>query len=343
MTAVDLDLAQVRAFVAVAEQLSFSRAAESLALTQQGLSKRIARLEDALETRLFTREHTGVRLTGEGERFLEPARTALAAGDAAVDAVRGGTRPIRLDVWGHLFEPLRTVREALAAAGAEAPQVEVGPGRDLPGVAGALTRGETGVGFGRFHPLEEGAERVLAHRLVRLEPVDVVLAADHPLARRTELRPSQLAELTLVPPAAAGRLDFLGRFAERFGVPILAGEANLGLDHLLARVRATPDGCTLLPSELPLDMGSSGPNSGGWVTGSAPGSARLVAVPLVDPTPLYAWSLVWHRDRPVPGLPRLLRAFADAGRSRRWLEYQPGRDWLPESDRDAALTGRQEP
>ncbi|MBF9069772.1 LysR family transcriptional regulator [Streptacidiphilus fuscans] len=328
MTAVDLDLAQVRAFVAVAEQLSFSRAAESLALTQQGLSKRIARLEDALETRLFTREHTGVRLTGEGERFLEPARTALAAGDAAVDAVRGGTRPIRLDVWGHLFEPLRTVREALAAAAAEAPQVEVGPGRDLPGVAAALTRGETGVGFGRFHPLEDGAERVLAHRLVRLEPVDVVLAADHPLARRTELRPSQLAELTLVPPAAAGRLDFLGRFAERFGAPMLAGEANLGLDHLLARVRATPDGCTLLPSELPLDAATS---------------AGLVAVPLVEPTPLYAWSLVWHRDRPVPGLPRLLRAFADAGRSRRWLEYQPGRDWLPESDRDEALTGRQEP
>ncbi|MEY9937416.1 LysR family transcriptional regulator [Streptacidiphilus sp. MAP5-3] len=340
MTAVDLDLAQVRAFVAVAEQLSFSRAAESLALTQQGLSKRIARLEEALGARLFDRERTGVRLTGDGERLLEPARTALAAGDAAVDAVRGGMRPIRLDVWGHLFEPLRTVREALAGEGA--PQVEVGPGRDLPGVAAALTRGETGVGFGRFHPLDDGAERVLAHRLVRLEPVDVVLAADHPLARCAELRPSQLAELTLVPPAAAGRLDFLGRFAERFGVPLLAGEANLGLDHLLARVRATPNGCTLLPSELPLDLGSPTPGGPAGLTVPA-GPAGLVTVPLVDPTPLYAWSLVWHRDRPVPGLPRLLRAFADAGRSRRWLEYQPGRDWLPESDRDAALTGRQEP
>ncbi|MEY9844485.1 DNA-binding transcriptional LysR family regulator [Streptacidiphilus sp. BW17] len=340
MTAVDLDLAQVRAFVAVAEQLSFSRAAESLALTQQGLSKRIARLEEALGARLFDRERTGVRLTGDGERLLEPARTALAAGDAAVDAVRGGLRPIRLDVWGHLFEPLRTVREALAGEGA--PQVEVGPGRDLPGVAAALTRGETGVGFGRFHPLDDGAERVLAHRLVRLEPVDVVLAADHPLARCAELRPSQLAELTLVPPAAAGRLDFLGRFAERFGVPLLAGEANLGLDHLLARVRATPNGCTLLPSELPLDLGSPTPGGPAGLTVPA-GPAGLVTVPLVDPTPLYAWSLVWHRDRPVPGLPRLLRAFADAGRSRRWLEYQPGRDWLPESDRDAALTGSQEP
>ncbi|RAG87485.1 LysR family transcriptional regulator [Streptacidiphilus pinicola] len=317
----DLDLAQVRAFVAVAEQLHFRRAAEALSLTQQGLSKRVARLEEGLGVRLFERDRSGVELTNAGARFLDPARAALAAGAAAAAAVREQARPLRLDVWGHLFEPLRTVREALAAAEG-AGGVEVGPGRDLPGVAAALLRGEIGAGFGRFHPghttdRPDGApEHALAHRLVRLEPVDAVLRADHPLARAGQVRPDQLASLRLVLPAAAGRLDFLARFAEQFGVPLLEGGANLGLDHLLDRVRTTGDGFVLLPSELPLDPGP-----------------ELTVLPVVDPTPLYAWSLVWHRDRPDPGVPALLRAFAETGGPRRWLEYRPGRDWLPEADR----------
>ncbi|WP_324607612.1 LysR family transcriptional regulator [Streptomyces sp. NRRL WC-3742] len=320
MAPVDLDLAQVRAFVAAAEHLHFRRAAESLSLTQQGLSKRVARLEEALGTRLLDRDRSGVRLTPAGARFLTPARAALDAGAAAVEAVRQGGRPTRLDVWGHLYAPLRTVREALdAAAGLH---VEVGPGRDLPGVAAALARGEVGAGFGRFHTFGESLDEGLAHRLVRLEPVDAVIASDHPLAAEPELRPARLSALRLILPAAAGRLDFLGRFAEQFDVPVLPGEANLGLDHLLDQVRTTPDGFTLLPSELPL----------------APGRG-LTVVPLTDPTPLYAWSLVWRRDRPDPAVPALLHAFATTGRTRRWLEYDPARDWLPEADATEALAG----
>ncbi|WP_406089616.1 LysR family transcriptional regulator [Kitasatospora purpeofusca] len=335
----DLDLAQVRAFLATAEHLHFRRAAESLALTQQGLSKRIAGLERELGVRLFDRGRAAVELTAAGRRFLGPAREALAAGEAAVAAVREAVPPLRLDVWGHLFAPLRTVREALDAA--PGPAVEVGSVRDLAAAAAALARGETAAGFGRYHHHGvSGADggsaaagpdgtdgRALAHRLVRLEPVDAVLRADHPLAARPFLRPAELAALRLVPPAAPGRLEFLSRFVERFGSRLLPGEANLGLDHLLERVRTVPDGFTLLPAELPVDPG-----------------AGLRAVPLVEPTPLYAWSLVWHRDRPHPGLPSLLAAFAEAGVARRWLEYRPERDWLPEADvqaaaRAAAVTG----
>ncbi|MEV4560671.1 LysR family transcriptional regulator [Kitasatospora sp. NPDC049285] len=311
----DPDLAQLRAFVTVAEQLHFRRAAEQLAISQQGVSKRIAALERELGVRLVDRGRSAVGLTEAGRRFLEPARAALAAGRAAVAAAREGVGPARLDVWGHLFEPLRTVREVLGGDGGL--PVEVGPGRDLAGVAEAVERGEAAAGFGRFHPPAEGAgpPARLAHRLVRLEPVDVVLPAGHPLARQAQVRPADLAALRLVLPAAPARLDFLARFAERFGVPVLPGEANLGLAHLLDRVRAAPEACTLLPAELPL--------------AASPG---LVVRPLADPVPLYAWSLVWHRDRPHPAVPALLRAFADRGRERRWLEYRPGRDWLPETD-----------
>ncbi|BAJ28606.1 MULTISPECIES: LysR family transcriptional regulator [Kitasatospora] len=308
----DPDLRQLRAFVAVAEQRHFGRAAEQLAISQQAASKRIAALEGELGVRLLDRGPAYVRLTDAGQRLLAPARAALAAGRAAVAAVRQQAAPARLDVWGHLFEPLRTVREVLS--GISGLTVEVGAARDLDAVAAALSRGESAAGFGRHQP---GSGRELAHRLVRLEPVDAVLPAAHPLARADRLRPADLAALRLVLPAAPARLDFLARFGERFGVPLLPGDANLGLAHLLDRVRALPDGCTLLPAELPLAV--------------PPG---LVVRPLADPVPLYAWSLVWHRERPHPAVPALLRAFAERGRDRRWLEYRPGRDWLPGADAD---------
>ncbi|NEB79262.1 LysR family transcriptional regulator, partial [Streptomyces sp. SID14478] len=84
----DLDLAQVRAFVAVADERHFGRAAARLGITQQALSKRVARLESTLGVRLFERGARGVGATADGARFLEPARQVLDAGRAAVDAVR---------------------------------------------------------------------------------------------------------------------------------------------------------------------------------------------------------------------------------------------------------------
>ncbi|MFI6447700.1 LysR family transcriptional regulator [Kitasatospora sp. NPDC050543] len=320
MAVVDLDLAQVRAFVATVELLHFRRAAEQLGVTQQALSKRIARLEEALGARLFERGQGGVELTVAGARLLGPARAVLTAGAAAVAAVREVERPVRLDLWGHLFHPLRTVREVLDAPAA-AVHAEVGVGRDLPAVAGALLRGEADAGFGRFHHWGEQRDVELDHRLVRLEPVDALIAAGHPLAGSAALRPADLTDCRLVLPAAAERLDFARRFAEHFGIPMLPGEANLGFEHLLERVRTTPGGITLFPAEVPLPPGSG-----------------LTAVPLIGPTPLYAWSLVWPRRAPGPGVAALLRAFAEVGRRRRWLEYRPERDWLPEADQADART-----
>ncbi len=84
----DLDLAQVRAFLAAAEELHFGRAADRLFLTQQALSKRIARLENELGVQLFTRDARAVQFTEAGRRFLAPARQALADADRAVEAAR---------------------------------------------------------------------------------------------------------------------------------------------------------------------------------------------------------------------------------------------------------------
>ncbi|MEV5019573.1 LysR family transcriptional regulator [Streptomyces sp. NPDC053780] len=313
----DLDVAHVRAFVRTAEELHFGRAAGTLAVSQQTLSKRIARLETLLGIALFHRGGTGVRLTDAGRRFLAPARQTVAAADAAVAAVSGKERPLRVDVWGHLYAPMRTLAQVAGRAG----ELALGHGRDLPSVTTALLRGDIDAALGRVHPpLPTG----LAHRLVRLEPVDAVLRADHPLAAEPVLRPDQLCDSTLWAPGTLDRLDFLHRFADRFGVRHTATGVNLGLAHFLAEVAAEPRRFSLVPADVPL-----------------PDVPGLRSVPLADPTPLYAWSLLWRAGNGSPGLNCLATACAEeAGRSR-WLEYDPTRDWLPEPPTSVPGPGRE--
>src|ERR1700677_1681003 len=306
----DLDLAQVRAFVAVADEGHFGRAAELLSVSQQGLSKRIARLEAGLGVRLPTRGTQGVTLTQAGQRFLAPARRLVAAGDIAAAAAAGEERPFRLDVWGHLFGPMRTVQQVLDHA--PGLRIEPGSARDLPAVISALGRDEVDAGFGR---VPDGA--ALAHRLVRLEPVDAILSPDHELAGRDELRPGDLRDSTLIFPAAGERLDFLTRFADQFGIGSRRYGPNLGLGHLLDRVRGEPGAFTLLPAHAELPPG-------------------VRTVPLAGPVPLYAWSLIWRSDDQHPALPVLLDAFAGTGRALRWLEYRPDADWLPTAPAELA-------
>jgi DNA-binding transcriptional LysR family regulator len=310
---VDLDLAQVRAFVATAEELHFGRAATRLFLSQQALSKRIARLEDELGVRLFVRGKHVVELTEAGRRFLPPARQFLTDGDRAVAAARHTSRPLRVDVWGHLYGPMRTVGQVIE--GTPELSTEVGLSRDLPATATALLHGEIDAGFGRVHSLAGHRDERLSTRPARVEPVDAVLSAEHPLAHLPEARPADLRDSTLWCPASLDRLDFLRQFAGQFGIVAEEGGANLGLDHLIDRIRAEPRRFTLLPAEIPL-----------------PDSAGICSVPLCDPTPLYTWSLIWRSQDQHPMLGVLLQRFAETGNRQRWLEYDPARDWLPHHD-----------
>jgi DNA-binding transcriptional LysR family regulator len=310
---VDLDMAQVRAFVVTAEELHFGRAAGRLFLSQQALSKRIARLEDELGVKLFGRgKH--VELTEAGRRFLEPARQALAAADSAVAAGRAAAGPLRIDAWGHLYGPMRT----LSAVIDEAPGLptEVGRSRDLPSVLAALERGETDAGFGRVHAIRGGDEAGFAHRIVRLEPLDAVISSRHALAGNAEVQACELRDSVLWAPAALSRLDYLARFAGEFEITCEQASANLGLSHLLGEIRDDPRRFCLVPADLGL-----------------PDEPGVRFVPLMNPTPLYAWSLIWPVRQAHPMLDAVLRAAAQTGRRRRWLDFDPARDWLPDHDR----------
>ncbi|MFI7644359.1 hypothetical protein [Nonomuraea sp. NPDC049400] len=88
---------------------------------------------------------------------------------------------------------------------------------------------------------------------------------------------------------------------------------NLGLDRLLADLAADPHRFSLLPADLPL-----------------PPHPAIRSVPLIDPTPLYAWSLLWRGNGGHPLLDTLTSAFVTEAKRNRWLEHDPTRDWLPE-------------
>ncbi len=108
----NLDTDLLRAFVAVAETRSFTRAADVLFRTQSAVSQQIRRLEETLGCRVFARDTRGVRLTGEGETLLAYARRMLSLNDevmANLGAVgRTPRRPLRLgtpDDYAYLLLP----------------------------------------------------------------------------------------------------------------------------------------------------------------------------------------------------------------------------------------------
>ena len=83
------DLRQLRAFVAVAEELNFTRAAQRLHLRQQAVSKTVGQLERELGVALLERTTHDVRLTAAGSELLAAGRDVLAAAEAAFARARG--------------------------------------------------------------------------------------------------------------------------------------------------------------------------------------------------------------------------------------------------------------
>lgn len=121
------ELRQLRTFVVLAEELSFTRAAERLFVGQQAVSKTVAQLERELGVQLVERTTREVRLTPAGSALLERGRSALAAADGAFEAAReigrGLQGTIRVGV-SPAVGP-RDAQEAVAALRDGAPEVSV--------------------------------------------------------------------------------------------------------------------------------------------------------------------------------------------------------------------------
>jgi DNA-binding transcriptional LysR family regulator len=90
-----MEIRRLRYFIAVAEELSFRRAAERLHIAQPPLSRQIHQLEDRLGVALFRRLRSGVALTEAGEAFLPEARDVLVRVDKALNVGRSAPGPQR--------------------------------------------------------------------------------------------------------------------------------------------------------------------------------------------------------------------------------------------------------
>jgi DNA-binding MarR family transcriptional regulator len=94
-----VDLRRLRYFAAVAEELSFSQAADRLGLSQQALSSQIRRLEDQVGRSLFFRTTRRVELTAAGRALLPKAQLSLRAAQEALDTARAAEPERRYKPW----------------------------------------------------------------------------------------------------------------------------------------------------------------------------------------------------------------------------------------------------
>jgi DNA-binding transcriptional LysR family regulator len=292
---VDLDLAQVRAFVAVVEHRHFGRAAQALSLSQQALSKRVARLEERVGV-LLERGPGGVALTPAGERFLPAARELLEVADRAVaDAREVPVAPLRVDVWGELHPPARLVR----AAARDRPDVvvELSARRDLARAVEALERHELDLAFGNVANLDAPLAGGMTAEVVTTDPIAVMVNAGGALAARDRLTPGDLAEHGIWWPGGSSveLVGFADEYARDIGAALTTTGSNLGLEELVERVAADP---ALLAPVVP--------------TWPVPDGRGVRVVPL-EPTPHYPWYAVRRADDRHPALPWLVRAVRAAG------------------------------
>lgn len=195
----------LQAFVAVAEELHFSRAADRLAVSQPQLSQQIRRLERELNVTLFDRSTRSVRLTDAGEAALEPARKLLSDTTALRHAALVGRSEIfgRV-VLGYAGASSREVIPPLArAVRAAHPGIElVLQSLVYGGTAPAqVAAGTVDIGFSRLPVRRMDVNtRVFVH-----ERVVVALPADHRLAEAASVRVGDLVDEPFVTfPATQG-------------------------------------------------------------------------------------------------------------------------------------------
>lgn len=282
----DVHLRDLRYFVAVAQDLHFTRAAEILYVSQPALSKQIRALERQLRVTLFDRDPGNVRLTPAGAALLPYAERMLDSWEEATTSLARAS-DCKLMIGMHTSPGRGLLPKVRALMVESCPDAELEL-RHVPWSdhSAGLADGATDAAF-VWLPLEQPPYRWVT---IAREPRLVALPNDHPLAHREQVSIVDLFdEPFLALPASAGPLrDYWLALDERDGHPVrITGEIN-NTDETYEAVASGIGICLL-------------------AAGNAPIFARggLTMLPVADLTPSEL-VLAWHERR----CPPLLETFA---------------------------------
>jgi DNA-binding transcriptional LysR family regulator len=197
-----MELRHLRYFVAVADELNFTRAAEKLHLTQPSLTRQVHNLEEELGVRLLNRIKNQVSLTEEGKSFLVDAKRLVAASLESIKAVRRFSRgeSSQLNL-GYLFKfNFDLLPATLRTFYKDCPEIAVNlfdmsPSEQLR----ALEARKIDLGFVGVRPpdTKKGSE-ALNWECVAHHSVVVVLPIRHPLAKKNLVKIADLKSLFFV-------------------------------------------------------------------------------------------------------------------------------------------------
>jgi DNA-binding transcriptional LysR family regulator len=293
-----MELRHLEAFVAVADELHFSRAAGRLQMAQSPLSQRIKALEAELGVQLFERTNRRVRLTQDAEEILVEARATLRAADATRRAAQrardGEAGLLRLGfvasaAFLRLPELLRVLRATVPAVEVELVRLNSSDQLD------ALAADRIDAWIARVPPVAD-ARGDFETVMLKAEPFLAVVPDGHPLAGRRRIALAGLADEPWILSGSASRSELVR-----------------GIQRMCARAGFTPRVAHEAP-DLPSVMG---PVAGGLGVSLVPlGIAQLqvpgaTAIPLraEDQSPLPT-TLVWPAQRVGPIVRRLVAAAA---------------------------------
>ena len=280
----------LRQFIAVAQELHFSKAAARLHMAQPPLSQAISRLEDKLGVALFIRSKPGVQLTPAGRAFLDTAYTTLRGLELGIDHARQVARGVAgtltvsalsLACYDTLLDSLQRFRQAL-------PQMRLVL-REMPSAeqARALLAGEVDIGF--LRQVRFDSEQMECVEVLR-EPLLLALPATHPKAGVTpiELRDCADEDFVFTPqPLGSGYHQQLIGLCEAAGFyPRVVQEA--AQMHTLIALVGRGFGVALVPASI----------------ASAVARSDVVLRPLAQvgaqPNPGISLFMCWARSNPSP-------------------------------------------
>ena len=214
------DVKQLRVLKAVAEQGSFSGAADALSYTQPAISQQIAALEKRAGTTLVDRSSRGVRLTDAGRALVEHAEVViarLAAAEAELEAI-AGIRGGRVRLASFPTAGASLLPPAVAEFTSRHPEVELSfVEREPEDSAGMLRAAELEIAivfeYDVLNPpeFERFYEGIELHHLVD-DPMYLALPRDHPLVRKRRVRLADMADETWI--QESGAHSWCGGFHE---------------------------------------------------------------------------------------------------------------------------------